>query len=54
MLPYILKPNNGSSPYQEQFCRILRPDFSQNCDAILPHPMGDIKTNSLNMIFNNL
>jgi len=49
-----LLADNGYSPYQEQFCRILRPDFSQNREAISPHPMGDIKTNSLNINFNNL
>jgi hypothetical protein len=49
-----LPTDNGLNPYQEQFCRILRPDFSQNREAILPHRMGDKKTNSLNINFNNL
>jgi hypothetical protein len=52
--PYLHPCRQGLSPYQELFCWILRPGFSQNRKAILPHPMDDIKTNSLNINFNIL
>jgi hypothetical protein len=33
---------NGLSPYQELFCWILRPYFSQNREANVSHPTGDL------------
>jgi len=32
--------DNGHSPYQELFCRIFHPDFSQNREANITHPTG--------------